>query len=51
MGTLVVGFIVAVVIAASVREVVHDKKKGNCTGCACNCEGSGNCEENFRGLS
>ena len=38
IGTLVIGLIIAGVVAAIVVKIVRDKRKRKCTGCGCCCE-------------
>jgi 1-aminocyclopropane-1-carboxylate deaminase/D-cysteine desulfhydrase-like pyridoxal-dependent ACC family enzyme len=37
IGTIVVGLIVAGILAAIIAKLVRDKKNGKCIGCDCGC--------------
>jgi len=38
LGTILVGVIVAGIIAAIVVKLIRDRRKGGCIGCDCDCE-------------
>jgi len=42
MATYVVGGILALVVIAVIRKMIHDKKSGN-SGCGCGCDGCSGC--------
>lgn len=41
MGTLIVGIIIAGIIALAVRSMIHDKKSGKSLQCGCDCKNCG----------
>ena len=46
IGTIIIGLIIAGIVAAIVSKIVRDKRKGKCTSCDCGCGGcssAGNC--------
>ena len=39
IGTIVIGLLVAGIVAAIIVKLVRDKRKGKCAGCSCGCAG------------
>jgi hypothetical protein len=41
LGTILVGLILAGVVATIILHIIKKKKQGKCVGCSCACEGCG----------
>ncbi|GBU25331.1 hypothetical protein R83H12_01974 [Fibrobacteria bacterium R8-3-H12] len=49
MGTLITGLILLGIVAAVIRKIYKDKKKGGCAGCSCGCGRHGDCGADDKG--
>ena len=47
MGTIIVGYVLAVIVGAIIVKMVRDKKSGK-SACGCGCGGCTACEQGYR---